>query len=428
MTVAIIRPRYVQSKALKLGTAYYWVPPSKYKKAAQAAGETFPFTTVSLGANLSQRELNAAAEQHNTIFAAWVRDRTDRNEAAGPRYGTLRWLLMSVYLEHKVFTRSVSERSRPDYVRLFRRLCELPTKTGRGKIGEIRVDTITVAAAQRLYDRLIDEWSVPQANKAIRYLTPVWERLRQHYPELLGREKHSAPWLGVAKERHVRTEKKAVDRDVVYRFAEAAIADGRPECAAAAVICFEWLQRPENVVGGKIRWGDYRNRDWPNALRIEHHKNGAFVWHPLEAEDPETGEQVLFYADAEAVLAQLPRRGVSMILGPEGQQYRGSRFAHIVRTIAQRAGLHGFSLDACRHGGLNELEDAGLTDGQGMGLSGHKTKTAYRGYMKRSLEKNLAPTMKRMAHREVDQNAGKASAVRPKRELPVNRVQKKARN
>ncbi|WP_018699923.1 hypothetical protein [Amorphus coralli] len=421
------KPPYVQAKTLKHGMSFYWVPPSKYKKFAEAAGEPFPFTTVALGTNLSQHELDAAAEPHNTIFAAWLSDRTERNAAAGPRYGTLRWLLMTVYLEHKVFTRKVSERSRPDYVRLFRRLCELPTKSGKGKVGEIRVDTITVAAAQRLYDRLIDEWSVPQANKAIRYLTPVWERLRQYYPEMLGREKHSAPWLGVAKEKHVRVEKTAVDRDTVYRFAEAAIAEGRPECAAAAVICFEWLQRPENVVGGKIRWGDYRNRDWPNALRIEHHKNGAFVWHPLEAEDPETGEQVLFYADAEAVLQQLPRRGVSMILGPQGQQYQGSRFAHIVRGIADRAGLPEFSLDACRHGGLNELEEAGLTDGQGMALSGHKTKTAYRGYMKRSLEKALAPTMKRMAHRDADYAAGKATSGRPRREPPVNRVQKKAR-
>jgi hypothetical protein len=32
-----------------------------------------------------------------------------------------------------------------------------------------------------------------------------------------------------------------------------------------------------------------------------------------------------------------------------------------------------FTLDACRHGRMTELEEAELTDGQGRALSGHKT-------------------------------------------------------
>jgi len=75
------------------------------------------------------------------------------------------------------------------------------------------------------------------------------------------------------------------------------------------VICFEWLQRPENLLAGYIRWTDYRGREAPTAIRIFHHKTGAIVLHPLEDEDG-----TLFYADAESVLAKLPRRGVSMIL------------------------------------------------------------------------------------------------------------------
>ena len=41
--------------------------------------------------------------------------------------------------------------------------------------------------------------------------------------------------------------------------------DGRPEAAAAAVICFEWLQRPENILAGYLRWTDYRSKEWPSA-------------------------------------------------------------------------------------------------------------------------------------------------------------------
>jgi hypothetical protein len=40
---------------------------------------------------------------------------------------------------------------------------------------------------------------------------------------------------------------------------------GCPEAAAAAVICFEWLQRPENVLAGCITWQDYRPDAFPQG-------------------------------------------------------------------------------------------------------------------------------------------------------------------
>jgi hypothetical protein len=49
------------------------------------------------------------------------------------------------------------------------------------------------------------------------------------------------------------------------------------------------------------------------TIQIEHHKTGAIVNHPLE-EKLEDGSVVKFYADAEAVLSQLSRRGLPMIL------------------------------------------------------------------------------------------------------------------
>jgi hypothetical protein len=56
----------------------------------------------------------------------------------------------------------------------------------------------------------------------------------------------------------------------------------RTKAIKPAVICFEWLQRPENVLAGFIRWTDYRGREAPTAIRITHHKTGAVVLHPLE--------------------------------------------------------------------------------------------------------------------------------------------------
>ena len=172
--------------------------------------------------------------------------------------------------------------------------------------------------------------------------------------------------------------------------------------AAAAVICFEWLQRPENVLAGHINWSDYRNERWPNAIRIFHHKTGELVWHPLQ-EATEDGV-VRFYEDAEAVLAKLPRRGIPIILREvrEGvtKTYSFSGMEKIVQKMRKALQLpQTFTLDACRHGGLTELEEAELTDGQGRALSAHKSQQSYEGYAKRTMRRALAATRKRHAHR-----------------------------
>ena len=68
------------------------------------------------------------------------------------------------------------------------------------------------------------------------------------------------------------------------------------------MICFEWLQRPENVLAGYVRWSP-----WARAPRY-----GLNITRPLE--EVIDGEPVHFSADAEAILAQVPRVGVPMIL------------------------------------------------------------------------------------------------------------------
>jgi hypothetical protein len=147
-----------------------------------------------------------------------------------------------------------------------------------------------------------------------------------------------------------------------------------------------------------------------NAIRIEHHKTGELVWHPLE--ETIGGVTTKFYEDAEAVLAHLPRRGMPMILRevipPRSRSneqttykiYSFSGFEKIIQKLRAEIGLSStFTLDACRHGGMTELEEAELTDGQGRALSGHKTRQAYAGYAKQTLERALPATRKRYAHR-----------------------------
>ena len=110
------------------------------------------------------------------------------------------------------------------------------------------------------------------------------------------------------------------------------------------------------------------------------------------------------YEDAEAVLARLPRRGVPMILREvrDGitKPFSFSGMQKIVHTMRDKIGLPStFTLDACRHGGMTELDEAELTDGLGRALSAHKSQQAYEGYAKRTMDRALSATRKRHAHR-----------------------------
>jgi hypothetical protein len=81
------------------------------------------------------------------------------------------------------------------------------------------------------------------------------------------------------------------------------------------------------------------------------------------------------------------------------EAYTAMQMSKIVRKVRDRLGLPvTFTLDACRHGGMTELEAAELTDGQGRALSGHRTQRAYEGYAKRTLERALPATRRRYAH------------------------------
>lgn len=80
--------------------------------------------------------------------------------------------------------------------------------------------------------------------------------------------------------------------------------------------------------------------------------------------------------------------------------YPFSGMRKIAHTMRDNIGLPStFTLDACRHGGMTELEEAALTNGQGRALSGYKTAQAYRGYAKETFDRALSATRKRYAHR-----------------------------
>jgi hypothetical protein len=83
-----------------------------------------------------------------------------------------------------------------------------------------------------------------------------------------------------------------------------------------------------------------------------------------------------------------------------------STMQHKVRRMRVKLGLPAhFTFDACRHGGMTELEEAELTDGQGRALSAHRTQQSYVGYAKRTKKRVLAATRKWHAHRLANEMA-----------------------
>jgi hypothetical protein len=406
-------PRFVVAKSLADGRpAFYFSVPTKYRRA----GCTVPDHPLGRDYAVACGEdgTGGRAAALNALFNEW-QDRRRGLQVTGERapiYGTVRWLFQE-YRRSKAYTEKISLRSRPDYERTMLLVESVTTKKG-DKIGDRKIGAISPVGADKIYAIILagpDGERPRQAEKAVALCRRAWRVVHRLHPAEFNRDVPN-PWDGVTMQRRVKGKKLAVTRDQVYAFARGAIEYGRPEAAAAAVICYEWLQRPENVLAGVLRWPDYRSSEWPNAIKILHHKTGATVWHPLE--DLVDGLSVKFYPEAEAVLAKLPRRGVPMILreiktrnGVAFKPYSYSGFEKIVQQLRKTIdGLPSyFTLDACRHGGMTELEEAELTEGQGRALSGHKTAQAYRGYAKETLERALSATRKRHAHRLANETA-----------------------
>jgi hypothetical protein len=111
------------------------------------------------------------------------------------------------------------------------------------------------------------------------------------------------------------------------------------------------------------------------------------------------------------MLARTPRHGVPIVLKPArgkkpAEPYTAPLMWKIISELRDDLDLPStFTLDACRHGGMTELEEAELTDGQGRALSGHRSK-AYEGYAKQTTKRALAATRKRYAHKFAANTSG----------------------
>lgn len=395
-------PRFVIAKPAKGNTLrYFWTLPSYYRKLGCVLHKQHE---TNLGADFTA--MAEKAGRLNALFDEWDLARLGEPPAAPieGQVGTVDWLFRT-YRSSNDWRNRVSKRTAPDHERTMVLLCDIITKKG-DRIGSRQIRAIDPPSADKLYEIVRDtpkrkgKTKRPRtAEKVVAIARHAWKVVRRLHPSLFD-PKTPNPWVGVAMTRRTLATKAAVTRDQVYTFAWGAIARGHPDAAAAAVICFEWLQRPENVLAGYVSWSGYRSDKAPNSILIEHHKTAEMVLHPLE--ETIGRARVLFYEEAEDVLAKVPRLGVPIVLR---RHYSGTpkpwdamSMARLVKSLRAPLGLPDtFTLDACRHGGMTELEEAELTDGQGRALSAHRSK-AYEGYAKRTEKRALAATRKRHAH------------------------------
>ncbi len=90
----------------------------------------------------------------------------------------------------------------------------------------------------------------------------------------------------------------------------------------------------------------------------------------------------------------------------KAKPYSFSGMQKIVQRMRKKLEMPAtFTFDACRHGGMTELEEAELTEGQGRALSAHRTQQSYAGYAKRTESRMLSATRKRHAHRLANESA-----------------------
>ncbi len=409
--IPVTLPQYTSFKKLASGaTGYYWTCPTLYRKAG------CPYLSAPLGVNLSEKELHDAARVWNDRLEEWRRQKANPlQEPDTSRYGTVEWLV-NAYLKHSSFTERVAEFSRPDYRRVLDRVCDV--RLEKGRVGDAKIANIAVSTAEKIYEQF---GGTRMGEKVVTYCKAMWKRMKPHHPEMF-RVDTPNPWDGVTLKRRKKLTKGHVDRDAVYQFADGAIEKGRGELAAAAVLAFEWLMRPSSIGAGYAPWTGYRASDEPDKIRLKHRKTDELALHPLEFVD-EDGGLVKLYEDAEEVLSQTPRYGTSIVCKKNGVLFGDGTFlAHEVREMADLLRSEGkldapsFSLDKCRHGGMTELEESGLTEGQGRVLSKHKTAAAYRGYAKETEKRVLEATKKRFGHSEQAEKMNKNNGRKTKKE------------
>jgi hypothetical protein len=193
---------------------------------------------------------------------------------------------------------------------------------------------------------------------------------------------------------------KPATRDQLQAFIEAADKLTLRSVGTAALIGFELALREPDIIG-RLSWSDWRPNGAPCVV-IRHGKTAEEYLQPLE--HPDVG---LLYPELEARVANTPRNG-PLIVTQDWHDRSGTFKAHtehglrhLARRIRKHAGLpETVSFASFRKGGMTEMGEAGLTDQQIIGLSGHKTRQMVSVYSRATEPLRTGAASQRLVHRQ----------------------------
>lgn len=396
----------MKRKQLKTGIcAYYWEP----KASDRNSGFSLP--PEALGTDFGRA--CERAKLLNEYLDDWRKGRgLPSHISQHTRSGTVDWWV-ELYTRSSAFAKC-AKRTQSDYRKALAKLCDLATRVSDGdrklRVGELPVSSLSPRAVDKIYEKLRDGGRVTrQANTVVEVARRAWAVVARQHPGVFlitvdgpdGRKPMPLnPWIGV--ERIIsRGTTKPATRAEAYLLARALADLGHPSLGIVALVAFEWLQRPENTIAGHLCWTQYRPANRPNDVEIYHHKTEQRIWLALEHSDTH-GSAAPLYPELEASLRQLPRLGIPVVMfvpqrgNRTPRLYSESYADHLVQRARVHAGLPPHvTLAACRHGGMTELGDAGLTEQGVMALSAHRTPAAARLYVKRTQLQRLNAAVQR---------------------------------
>lgn len=353
--------RFVSTKNTKAGPRFYWSPPSRY----YAQGLMVP--REALGGD--ETAARARSEILNARFDSWM-----AGEGQSIRHGTLEWMLTQ-YQSHRSFLQC-SPRTQTEYRRRIKRITALKLRKpppGMVTVGDVPVGQVDERFADALYDR-IREGRETSARQEITLLKQAWKVVSRAHPSTMA----GNPFHGVTFVRRRTGVKPAATRAEAEALARGLESMGYPELAVAAMAAFDLHMRPENFLAGGLPWSGYR----PGvSIEVHHLKTGEVVVMPLAS------KTALYAPFLESLLSRLPKVGEHPGLRSQGviKPISRRRAADVVARCRERFNLPDHvTLDACRHGGITELSEAGLTEIESMALTGHRSPEAHRRYQKRT--------------------------------------------
>jgi hypothetical protein len=208
------------------------------------------------------------------------------------------------YYRSRAFEK-LTARSRPNYRHSFKIILDIELKDGR-RAGALHLAQLSAAFADKVYAKVLLR-GPRQAALCIALMRRAWRVVHRLHQKVVPANN---PWVGVIQAKGIAEEINPASREEAFALSKAISDRGHSHLAAVPIICFEWLQRPENVLAGHLSWGDIRPADAPRHVRINHHKTGRKVLQPLE------DAQGRLFPELEDYLARLPRLGLAVVLTP----------------------------------------------------------------------------------------------------------------